>query len=392
MNRFFTLLLTLLLVACGSTLPKIVSFKATPNSLTAGGGNVTLSWDVSGATGISINQSVGTVTGTSIVVHVTSSKTFTLSATNASGTTTADAAVTVATIADTTAPTIASISPASGATGVSKDTSIVITFSEAMKKTETQGAYQSSSSGIQPANVTFEWNTEGTVLTIKPKAPLAYATGTDPNTVTAPAYAFNLTDTAVDLAGNKLAPVNSSFKTLRQITARLIGDPAQDGGVDGATVNNGNIDFQVGFTSRGFLGYKLDSLPAGLQDTSLVAATLRVNAEFPTVFSGQIIELEHLLYGATLISSAYGTTALRKLDNLSEQEPKFEGWKIADVLVAAKDDLKNRIARGNRSQYRLRCLNCTAGQSVTLIAAEAKDTAGSFKDLVPQLVIEYVLP
>jgi len=91
------------LAACSSggsgSGPTINSFTATPSSLPAGGGSVTLAWNVTGAATLSIDQSVGAVTPAttgSKSVQVTASTTFTLSATDSSGTSTMTAAVTVA--------------------------------------------------------------------------------------------------------------------------------------------------------------------------------------------------------------------------------------------------------------------------------------------------------
>ena len=78
--------------------PVISSFTATPSSLPSGGGSVLLAWNATGATSLSIDQGVGVVTGlTSKSVPVSGSKTFTLSATNASGSSTKTFDVTVGT-------------------------------------------------------------------------------------------------------------------------------------------------------------------------------------------------------------------------------------------------------------------------------------------------------
>lgn len=378
-----------LLSACPDrTLPKIESFTATPSGLPSGGGNVTLAWNVTGATSLSIEPSVGSVSGTSLVVNVTSNKTFTLTASNTNGPVTATASVTVVGSVDTTAPTLLGVTPADGATGVSGDAPIVLTFSEPMKKTETQAAYASSSIGIRPNEVTFAWNPDATVLTIKPNAALTYAAGTDPAATAALTYSFSLSESATDLAGNKLTPRNSSFKTLRRITARIQGDPLQDGDVDGSAVGNGSLSISVSTTSRGFLGFSLSSLPNTLQPQSLSTATLRVNAQYPMVFSTEQIELEHVLYGASLTASAATVQALRNLGYLVQETPVENAWKNADVLVAVKDDLTNRSARGNRSQYRLRCTGC----SVIFFAAEAASSSGDAQFKVPELVLEYLLP
>ncbi len=81
--------------------PTISSFTVTPDSLAAGGGNVTLAWITTGASSLSLDNGVGDVTGlTSKMVNVTANTTFTLTATNATGSTTSQASVTVATSSD----------------------------------------------------------------------------------------------------------------------------------------------------------------------------------------------------------------------------------------------------------------------------------------------------
>jgi len=86
-------------------LPVIASFTATPRTLTVGQSS-TLAWTVSGATSLSLSG-IGNVTGTtSRVVTPTANTTYTLTATNAAGSRTAQVAVTVST--DTGLPQIRS--------------------------------------------------------------------------------------------------------------------------------------------------------------------------------------------------------------------------------------------------------------------------------------------
>ncbi|HWK82920.1 MAG TPA: DUF1565 domain-containing protein, partial [Caldimonas sp.] len=81
--------------------PTIASFTATPSSLPPGGGSVTLAWSTSGAATLAIDNGVGGVTGDgSVVVNVATTTPFTLTATNAGGTATKGATVTVAAIVD----------------------------------------------------------------------------------------------------------------------------------------------------------------------------------------------------------------------------------------------------------------------------------------------------
>ena len=78
-----------------AALPQILSFTASPATVPAGGGAVTLRWSTAGTTGLSLNG-IGDVTGTtSRVVNVTNTRTFILIATNSTGSTTNQATAVV---------------------------------------------------------------------------------------------------------------------------------------------------------------------------------------------------------------------------------------------------------------------------------------------------------
>ena len=74
--------------------PTITSFTALPGNIVAGQ-SVSLNWIVSGASGLSLDNRVGTVTGTHLTVSPAVTTTYTLTATNATGTSTAAATVVV---------------------------------------------------------------------------------------------------------------------------------------------------------------------------------------------------------------------------------------------------------------------------------------------------------
>jgi uncharacterized protein YaaQ len=100
MRQSFLLGLAAILVACPNpivpTKPVITAFTAIPASLPVGGGSSSLAWTVTGADSLSIDQSVGVVTGTQKGVNLSSTTTFTLSATNSVGVTTQAVTITVA--------------------------------------------------------------------------------------------------------------------------------------------------------------------------------------------------------------------------------------------------------------------------------------------------------
>jgi chitodextrinase len=90
--------------ATGSV-PAISSFTANPASITAGQTS-TLSWNVSGATTITIDNSIGSVTGTtSRIVTPAQTTTYTLTAANSAGSSTTKATVTVSAKQGTQPPT-----------------------------------------------------------------------------------------------------------------------------------------------------------------------------------------------------------------------------------------------------------------------------------------------
>jgi hypothetical protein len=124
---------------------------------------------------------------------------------------------------DETAPTIISVSPDHGETGVSADTVIRITFSEPMDRAKAEAAYQSAD--IPWVDTTRRWSTDDTVLTITPNAELLYAEGAK-NELAVPAlqFAIEMTDTAEDKAGNRLVPKAWTFSTLRRLTQTLVAD------------------------------------------------------------------------------------------------------------------------------------------------------------------------
>ena len=101
------------LVACGGgdesatpapPVPVINTFAATPAAI-ATGASSTLSWTVTGATSLSIDGGIGTVTGSSRTVSPAATTTYTLTATNANGSATRQTTVTVTTV-DTQAPSV----------------------------------------------------------------------------------------------------------------------------------------------------------------------------------------------------------------------------------------------------------------------------------------------
>jgi len=219
---------------------------------------------------------------------------------------------------DTTAPQIVSITPADGATGVTKAAKIKIQFNEPMDIVSTQAAYSSDSDGIKPAQVTFTWEDAGKRLVITPNAPLAYSPDGSYKT-----YTFTLSTAASDRAGNPLATARSaSFSTLRTLTSNL--DPERiDGGVyffyeeanggeesygagsSGTKAFAGMTDTSVGdyYCNKAFFSFALSGLPEGTEE--ILAAKLGLFATLVGDTSSLSFALDHVDFGDELDEDDY---------------------------------------------------------------------------------------
>lgn len=136
----------------GGSAPTITSFTATPSSISSGNSS-TLAWNTSGATSLSIDQGIGTVTGTtSKVVNPSSTTTYTLTATNSYGSVAKSATITVGSL-----PTISSFtaSPSTIASGDSSTLSWSCTGATSLSIDQGVGTVTGLSSAVvSPSNST----------------------------------------------------------------------------------------------------------------------------------------------------------------------------------------------------------------------------------------------
>jgi Bacterial Ig-like domain/PA domain len=125
---------------------------------------------------------------------------------------------------DTTPPTIGSVSPAAGATGVSASSNVTVAFSEAMNTASAQGAFSLVKSGsAEPVTGAFSWS--GNTMTFDPSAALEAAA----------TYTARVTTAAEDTAGNALGAEKVWSFTVAAASAVVTAYPS------GATIDSGSI-------------------------------------------------------------------------------------------------------------------------------------------------------
>lgn len=284
---------------------------------------------------------------------------------------------------DTVAPTIVTISPADGASGVYANTNIMIEFSEPMDKVATQAAYQSTD--IPAGAVTFEWNSHGTVLTINPVADLAYAEGGGPDDVTAQSFAITLSAVATDEAGNALAdPVDISFSTLRRLeqtfsrVAALSGLVRSDTGLVGTSTWIGDTSSNGQY--KGFASMDIAGLPEGIVEFE--TATLRMqqlssSLGVPYAALGDNVNVHHVTFDVLNLAAMTAPT-LSMAGVLSSDDD--EEFKELSVLSQVESDY---AAGDGLAQFRFEF------PIVTNFDEEAD--AAIFHTNTSQLVVRYLM-
>jgi len=149
---------------------------------------------------------------------------------------------------DTIAPTVTSVSPADGATGLAASTNVTATFSEAMNQAATSGAFSlvSSASGTAVAGA-FSWS--GNTVTFDPTADLAPGAS----------YTATITTAAKDTAGNALAAAKtwrfavapaSTSSTVFPSSATLYYGSVRSGDASRLAADD-NVYFEVNSTTSG---------------------------------------------------------------------------------------------------------------------------------------------
>lgn len=143
--------LTLKVSGVSAQAPVIQSFGATPASIMTGQSS-TLSWQVAGASNLSISPTIGPVSGTSVSVSPAATTTFTLTATNSVGSVSAKTTVTV----QPPLPTINTFTanPVAIASGASSTLSWSVTGASSVNISPGVGAVTGTSRAVSPTTTT----------------------------------------------------------------------------------------------------------------------------------------------------------------------------------------------------------------------------------------------
>lgn len=267
---------------------------------------------------------------------------------------------------DTTPPAVVSISPADGSTGARADAEVVIVFSEPMDQLSVQNSLDTSDLG----GVTFAWSNGGATLTITPDNPLEYAegTGNDPAQTDAKQYTVILGTGATDEAGNPIeAGAQTIFTTLKSMTTTLGRVNALTGaGTPTGVTTDGDDFLYVGDDDlegtasayRGYITVDLSALPSTtveVASATLKGYQLHENADpYGVLGNGTGLLLEHASF--TLGSAAADNAAFNSepLSAVGVFANTGDTDLSIDVTAQVRDDVTNRVARSDRSQYRLR--------------------------------------
>ena len=290
----FAMIILVLVVGCSGTTPTtliINSFLANPTSITVGESS-NLSWSVTDATTVTIDQSIGSVALISTTtVSPATTITYTLTATNASGSVTASTTVTVNAV--TKAPTINSFS--------------------ALPSTITVG--ESS---------TLSWSvTDATTVTIDQSVGSVFSTGT---TAVTPATTTTYTLTATNVAGSVTASV-TVVVTPAEYTVTL--KPIVD--ESGYVRNTGQVtpkymyvgDDTHNISLQAFMSFDISGIPAGVTISSVVVDF----SDYSNIYGDPFISLGSLrayphdystLDGGDYFTGNYPVGAVIKYSSASE--------------------------------------------------------------------------
>jgi hypothetical protein len=263
--------------------PVINSFSASPASITAGQ-TATLSWSVSNATSLQLDNGIGDVTGTNaVVVNPSATVTYTLTATSAGGSAAAQTTVMVNQAPDTTPPVVSITTPAAGATV----SNTAVTISASASDPVINGHVTSGVAGVQ---FRLDGQALGSEVLSAPYS-IVWDTTQTPN------GSHILSAVARDAAGNTATSasvavtVNNAVRTYTTTFANTE-DPISEGGnwLNGGTVG---LDWRNCATIGGMVQGRQNngSGPSYNDSTALLTGTWGSNQDVTaTLYRGNVVE------------------------------------------------------------------------------------------------------
>lgn len=249
------------------------------------------------------------------------------------------------------APTV-QVFPSRGARGVKVDSPIVLTFSEPMSTASVEAAWSSAS--LPRERLSFDWNAEGTIVTIDASSVLEYpAGGVDVDRFD---YDFTLQASASDVEGDELgADFTSSFATARDVSMTL--DTVFN--LTGAYGTSRLVPIRIGDTldngtHTGFITFDLSPLPADVVEFTeawLFARQDSVSGD-PYEALGSVV-LEQISPPTELDAASVTTVARSVMGTFSDSAATGDpdGDRSANVAVELAFDFE---AGSSTSTYRLR--------------------------------------
>lgn len=305
------------------------------------------------------------------------------------------------TVTDTTAATVVSRVPATGATGVAtrtgcslfrNSTTVTLTFSSAVDRVSTSAAFSVlDGSTVVPGTISFD--ATGTILTFTPRAAFSFDT----------LYSVRLNDTtniARDLQMNPMANVNYTFRTMREVTTIIFNTPSTSGRILSGTVLGqstvaSNVAIRVGefnstVRSRGHVSFDLSAIPSNVYCVNATTLQLEQTGVNGTPYGASNLGdlVAEVVNMGALDATDYSAAALpggflQSNATVLSTDPSF-GNKTAQVAHQVRSALGQLVPSNVR--WRLRFTNDTMSMGTVDNASFQNTTVNG------RLVVRYEAP
>ena len=251
-------------------------------------------------------------------------------------------------------PAVVAVSPPTGSV-VEEQVAIAFAFSQPMDRASVEAAIEFPGAGAP----SFAWNADDTEVTASRLVP--YADGTDPDQVNLRAFQVTLSAGATDAGGQPLADQLVLDYPLRykRITAVFPFSQTLSGNCFAACAGTwtwlaaGERSADPAVATRAFLTIPFDTLPDGVLIDGAVLHT-EIEATQDNPFAWGDLSIDDVTFAA-INADAYGKRG-NDLGVLfaASPVPGIGAAVSLDVTDAFADDYEHRVARQNRTQFRIR--------------------------------------